>query len=194
MEPPTGEESVQEQVAGIVRAAVESVARKPHDDERPTITEKEVAWAEAVAAANARKAFCEQEAATPAATLLEIMALPRCPKQSVGGLELEVYNLAINTVLEQLEHPFVVGGNLTNEDIAVAVIVFAQREFMEALIELYGAAKANAMLRKSADVKAMLIYLTAPIMAQINPWFRRQFGLAMEANGESASPEDAGKK
>ena len=161
----------------------------PESSAKPLITEKELSWAEAGAAAKAKAEFDNRDQQSET-LLLEIMALPRHPKQKVGGLDLEVYHLGHNTVLEQLSHPFVIGGKLTNEDVAVAVIVFWQREFIESLIELNGAEKANAMLRASPDVKNLTIYLTHDRMAEINPWFRRQFRLVNEANGETASTED----
>jgi len=178
-----------QQFAAHVAAATD----QEHTD-KPVITAKELSWAEHVAAVKARQHASERES-TSAGAVLEILALPESLKMSVGGLQLEVYNLALNTVLEQLAHPFVAGGKLSNEDVALAVMIFANRGFFEALIALNGGPKANHLIRDSVDLKAMLAYLTSDRMAEINPWFRRQFRLVDEANGtpSEGSGEEAGK-
>jgi len=165
----------------------------PTQSEKPTITEKEVSWAEAVAAAKARMEHLAKEDAD-APTLLQILALPTVPKQTVAGIELEVYNLAHAALMEQLAHPFAVGGPVSNEDVAAAVIIFSSRELLEAMVATAGADKTRQLVREGKDIRRIMVYLTNDKQAEVNAWFRKQFGLARAANGDTGGDTDDGGK
>jgi hypothetical protein len=149
---------------------------------KPTITEKEVSWHEHVAAVRARIA-AQQKSTVGAQATLNILALPRAERVNIAGIELEHYNLAHSEVLEQLKHPIEVGGTVSNADIAVALLVFSQRETVEQLIDSLGAGKAREMVYCKDAQRELFASLTRERLQAFTAWMRGEFNLVQQATG-----------
>lgn len=161
----------------------DSFDKIPSAPAKPTITEKEVSWYEAVAAEKARREAQTQDAASQARVTAALHAV-RAERVNVAGFMLEPYSLAHSLLLEQLQHPLEVGGTMTTIDIAVGVIVFEQREECELIVDRHGPTKAREMLLKSPEIRATLARIGRPQLAEFTAWIRAQLGSPEPAAGE----------
>lgn len=156
--------------------------------ERPSITEKEVSWHEAVAAHLARKE-AEAGAVHEDKIMLKMLRVPAVEKVNVAGLMLEPYCLAHSLLLEELGNPFEVSGTVSKVDIAIALMVFGEREFVESCMASYGPEKTAALLKKSPAVRTILAALNRASLPAITAWLNAQFGSISEAAGTTGEAE-----
>ena len=152
---------------------------------KPTITQKEVSWHEAVAAHLARKKHAEKEGAHDAQTL-RMLAAPMVERVSVAGLLLEPYSLAHAILLEQLGNPFEVGGDVTTLDIGVALMVFGERELLQGIVTDLGAEKARKVIYEGAGVREVLTRVTRDSLEPLKKWLHGQFAAVASAGGVDA--------
>lgn len=151
-------------------------------DAKPTISEKEVSWHEAVAMHAARKEALAGKAQEQA-NLLEILKLPSISRHNVAGMELEPYSLAISLTLESLRHPWEIGGTPTNADLIVGWLVFSRRDFVEGLIDTYGAERARQILYGAEAQRSLGVQIDATQLKAFTTFIRTQLGLVDSAAG-----------